>query len=171
MKQVCWMSQPFLSQTPLNRSEPKSPQSVPVHRNPCLLASQACTLKAMEILFASHKSILVQLTSLVLGPKIIATNKIAFCVSPRRAHKTCARNVTKPLRRQKNKTDAMHVTKQVRRQNKTDATNVTKQLRRHYKTDATNVAKHMDVKMDHRTDAREKIPNTLDVRLDHKTNA
>ena len=34
-------------------------------------------------------------------PKIIATNKIAFCVSPRREHKTCARNVTKPLRRQK----------------------------------------------------------------------
>ena len=60
MKQVCWMSQPFLSQTPLNRSAPKSPQSVPMHRNPCLLASQACTVKAMEILFASHKSISVQ---------------------------------------------------------------------------------------------------------------
>ena len=54
------MSQPFLSQTPLNRSAPKSPQSVPMHRNPCLLASQACTVKAMEILFASHKSISVQ---------------------------------------------------------------------------------------------------------------
>ena len=79
----------------------------------------------------------------------------------------CYQTVATP----KNKTDATNITKQLQRQNKTDATNVTKQLRRHYKTDATNVAKHMDVKMDHRTDAREKMPNTLEVRMDHKPNA
>lgn len=62
----------------------------------------------------------------------------------------CHQTVATP----KNKTDATNVTKQLRRQNKTDATNVLKQLRRHYKTDATNVAKHMDVKINHRTDAR-----------------
>merc|ERR1719188_1715662 len=72
-KRYGWMSQPFLSHTPLNRSSPLSPQSVPLHRYCSSLGvAQECMVKAVPRLLASHKSISVQHVPYLPVPATVA---------------------------------------------------------------------------------------------------
>ena len=54
-----WMSQPFLSQTPLKRSPPLSPHCTPSQRV-CSVTEHACAVYAVEMLFDSQMSISAQ---------------------------------------------------------------------------------------------------------------